>query len=105
MEQGRYVDALPELTLLAAQDPHDDSIQVSLATTLAQMGNTLEALHHLEPVLAHGYPDQKGSLHSLLGGLLRKAGRPAEAAQAFAAARELSAAYQQSSHRDQDQSP
>ncbi len=105
MEQRRYSDALPLLTLLAAQDPHDEGTQVSLATALAQMGNAKEALQHLEPVLASGYPDQKGSLHSLLGGLLRKTGRQAEAAQAFATARQLSEAYQQSSHRDQEQSP
>jgi tetratricopeptide (TPR) repeat protein len=102
MEQGRYADALPLLNLLAAQDPHDQGTQISLATTLAQLGNSSEALQHLEPVLASGYPDQKGSLHSLLGALLRKAGRPTEAAQAFATARQLSQTYQQSAHRDQD---
>jgi tetratricopeptide (TPR) repeat protein len=104
MELGRYADALPQLNLLAAQDPHDKGTQISLATALAQVGSANEALQHLEPVLAAGYPDQKGSLHSLLGGLLRKAGRPSEAAQAFATARQLSEAYQESSHHDQDQS-
>jgi Flp pilus assembly protein TadD len=102
MEQGRYADALPLLSLLATQDPHDQGTQISLATTLAQLGNSTEALQHLEPVLASGYPDQKGGLHSLLGALLRKAGRSTEAAQAFATARQLSQAYQQSAHRDQD---
>jgi tetratricopeptide (TPR) repeat protein len=103
MEQGKYAEALPQLAALAAQDRHDEGTQISLATALAQLGESEEALKHLEPVLAGGYPDQKGNLHSLLGALLRKAGRPAEAAQAFAQARQLSEAYQQSSHRDQDE--
>ena len=103
MEQGKYAEALPLLTALASQDPHDEGTQISLATTLAQVGNSAGALQHLEPVLAGGYPDQKGSLHSLLGALLRKVGRPAEAAQAFATARRLSESYQQRAHRDQDE--
>jgi tetratricopeptide (TPR) repeat protein len=102
MEQGRYADALPQLTVLAAQDPHDDGTQISLATALSQLDKPAQALQHLEPVLASGYPDQKGNLHSLLGALLRKAGRPAEAAQAFVTARQLSETYQQSTHRDQE---
>lgn len=102
MDQGRYEDALPQLMTLAEQDPKDPGTQISLATALSQMGRATEALQHLEPVLASGYPDQKGNLHSLLGALLRKAGRPTEAAQAFATARQLSEAYQQSSHRDQE---
>ncbi len=102
MDQGRYDDALPQLTTLAEQDPKDPGTQISLATALSQTGKPTEALQHLEPVLASGYPDQKGNLHSLLGALLRKAGRPTEAAQAFATARQLSEAYQQSSHRDQE---
>jgi tetratricopeptide (TPR) repeat protein len=102
MEQGRYADALTQLTVLAAQDPHDEGTQISLATALSQLDKPAQALQHLEPVLASGYPDQKGNLHSLLGALLRKAGRPAEAAQAFSTARQLSETYQQSTHRDQE---
>jgi tetratricopeptide (TPR) repeat protein len=104
MEQGRYADALPQLTLLAEQDPHDPGTQISMATALSALGDAPKALQHLEPVLAGGYPDPKGNLHSLLGSLLRKAGRSDEAAQAFAAARKLSETYQQSSHRDQEDS-
>ena len=104
MEQGRYADALPQLTLLAEQDPHDPGTQISMATALSALGNAAQALQHLEPVLAGGYPDPKGNLHSLLGSLLRKTGRSDEAAQAFAAARKLSEVYQQTSHRDQEES-
>jgi tetratricopeptide (TPR) repeat protein len=102
VEQGRYADALPLLTLLATQEPHDEGTQISLATTLSQLDRPADALQHLEPVLASGFPDQKGNLHSLLGALLRKTGRPKEAAQAFATARQLSEAYQESAHRDQN---
>ncbi len=102
MEQGRYADALPQLTVLAEQDPHDQGTQISLATTLAQLDKPAEALAHLQPLIDSGYPDQKGNLHSLLGALLRKTGHPEESAKAFAAARQLSTAYQQSTHRDQD---
>ena len=102
MEQGRYADALPQLTVLAEQDRHDQGTQISLATTLAQLDRPGEALEHLQPVIDSGYPDQKGNLHSLLGALLRKTGHPDAAAKAFAAAHQLSAAYQQSPHRDQD---
>ena len=49
-----------------------------------------------------GYPDEKGSLHYLLGTVLKKMGRTAEADQAFAAATQLSEAFQQKSYRDQD---
>ena len=103
MEQGRYAEALPQLEELAKQDPHDQGTQISLATTLSQLDRPADALAHLQPVIEGGYPDQKGNLHSLLGALLRKTGHPEEAAKAFAAARELSEAYQQSSHRDQEQ--
>jgi predicted Zn-dependent protease len=102
MEQGRYADALPQLTALAEQDPHDPGTQISLATTLSQLDKPDEALQHLQPVIDSGYPDQKGNLHSLLGALLRKTGHPEEAVKAFATARALSTAYQQSSHRDQE---
>lgn len=100
MEQGRYADALPELEELARQDPNDEGTQISLATTLSQLDRPAEALRHLQPVIASGYPDQKGNLHSLLGGLLRKTGHPEEAAKAFAAARSLSETYQESAHKD-----
>jgi tetratricopeptide (TPR) repeat protein len=103
MEQGRYAEALPQLEELAKRDPHDQGTQISLATTLSQLDRPADALAHLQPVIEGGYPDQKGNLHSLLGALLRKTGHPEEAAKAFAAARELSEAYQQSSHRDQEQ--
>ena len=73
-----------------------------LAKALAQTGAAAEAWQKLAPALAQGYPDEKGSLHYLLGTVLRKMGRTAEAEQAFAAATQISEAVQQKSYRDQD---
>jgi Flp pilus assembly protein TadD len=62
-----------------------------------------EALANLGPALRQGYPDEKGSLHYLLGTVLRRMGKSAEAQQAFDTARELSDHFQQGSHQAQDE--
>ncbi len=103
MEQRDYASALPYLRELVKHDPQDVSSHVQLGTACAQTGALEEALHNLGPALAAGYPDQKGSLHYLLGSVLRKIGRIDDAQRAFATARELSDAFQQDSHRDQDE--
>jgi len=101
--QRRYEDALPYLSRLAAHDPRDIAVQVELGMVLAQTGDANEALKHLGPPLEHGYPDEKGSLHALLGTALRKVGRNEEAAQAFAKARTLSDEYQRNAHQGADE--
>lgn len=103
MEQRSYADALPYLEKIVAHDPRDISAQVELGTALAQTGNPTDAVQHLLPALAAGYPDEKGSLHATLGAALRKIGREAEATQAFAQARVLSQAYQSNAHRGGDE--
>jgi predicted Zn-dependent protease len=100
MEQRNYAEAMPYLDKIVAHDPRDASAQVELGTVLAQTGKPADAVQHLLPALAAGYPDEKGSLHATLGAALRKIGRDAEATQAFAQARALSQAYQSSAHRD-----
>lgn len=102
-EQRNYADAIPYLQRIVAHDPRDVSAQVELGTGLAQTGNPTDAVQHLLPALAAGYPDEKGSLHATLGAALRKLGRDAEATQAFAQARALSQAYQSSAHRGADE--
>ena len=77
-------------------------MRIELAKACAQTGVSDEALRNLAPALAQGYPDEKGSLHYLLGTVLKKLGRTAEAEQAFASATQLSEAFQQKSYRDQD---
>jgi predicted Zn-dependent protease len=100
MEQRNYAEAMPYLDKIVAHDPRDASAQVELGSVLAQTGKPADAVQHLLPALAAGYPDEKGSLHATLGAALRKIGRDAEATQAFAQARALSQAYQSSAHRD-----
>jgi tetratricopeptide (TPR) repeat protein len=102
MQDRDYPTALPYLQELAVRDPQDVTMRVELAKALAQTGAAAEACQKLAPALAQGYPDEKGSLHYLLGTVLRKMGRTAEAEQAFAAAKQLSEAFQQKSYRDQD---
>lgn len=102
-EQRNYEDAIPYLEKIVAHDPRDASAQVELGTVLAQTGKPADAVQHLLPALAAGYPDEKGSLHATLGAALRKLGRDAEATQAFAQARALSQAYQSSAHRGGDE--
>jgi Flp pilus assembly protein TadD len=103
IEQRNYVDAIPYLQKIVTHDPRDVSAQVELGTVLAQTDNPADAVQHLFPALAAGYPDEKGSLHATLGVALRKLGRDAEATKAFAQARALSQAYQSNAHRGGDE--
>jgi predicted Zn-dependent protease len=103
MDERDYTAALPYLRQLLSHDPNDLTTRVQLGTACAQTGALAEALQNLAPALAQGYPDEKGSLHSLLGTVLRKMGRTSEANQAFAEARELSDNFQRSSRQDQKQ--
>lgn len=102
MQERDYATALPYLRELVALNSQDVAMRIELGKACAQTGAVDEAWRNLAPALSDGYPDEKGSLHYLLGGVLRKMGRTAEADQAFAVATELSEAFQQKSYRDQD---
>jgi tetratricopeptide (TPR) repeat protein len=102
MQERDYATALPYLQEISARNPQDLTMRIDLAKACAQTGASDDALHNLAPVLAQGYPDEKGSLHYLLGTILKKMGQTAEADKAFAAATQLSDAFQQKSYRDQD---
>jgi tetratricopeptide (TPR) repeat protein len=102
MQERDYSTALPYLRELVASNPQDESTRIELGKACAQTGALNEAWKNLAPALAHGYPDEKGSLHYLLGSVLKKMGRSAEADEAFATATQLSEAFQQKSYRDQD---
>ena len=102
MQERDYSVALPYLRELVNRDPQDESTRIELGKACAQTGVLDEAWRNLAPALAKGYPDEKGSLHYLLGGVLKKMGRNTEADQAFATAAQLSDAFQQKSYRDQD---
>jgi predicted Zn-dependent protease len=94
MSNRDYEQALPWLKQLAVESPGDKTVQVQLGRALAQTGNAAEALQHLAPALASGYPDEKGSLHALLAQVLRQLGSEDEAAKAAAEAHRLSDAFQ-----------
>lgn len=101
--QGRdYPTALPYLRELAARNPQDVTGKVELGKACAQTGALDEAFQNLAPALEHGYPDEKGTLHYLLGTVLKKMGRATDAEQAFATAAQLSDAFQHKSYHDQD---
>jgi len=102
MQDRDYSAALPYLKELAAREPNDVSARVELGKACAESGALVEALENLEPALEHGYPDEKGSLHYLLGTVLKKMGLTSEADHALATAAQLSAAFQQKSYHDQD---
>jgi tetratricopeptide (TPR) repeat protein len=102
MQERDYATALPYLEELTTRNPQDLTMRIELAKALAQTGVSDQALRTLAPTLEQGYPDEKGSLHYLLGSILKKMGRIAEADQAFATATQLSEAFQQKSYRDQD---
>jgi tetratricopeptide (TPR) repeat protein len=102
MQERDYTAALPYLRELVERDPQNESTRVELGKACAESGALEEAWKDLAPALAHGYPDEKGSLHYLLGSVLKKMGRSDEADKAFAAATRLSEAFQQRSYREQD---
>ena len=102
MQERDYQAALLYLRDLVQTDPSDLTTRVDLGRACAQTGALEDALENLRTAIAHGYPDERGSLHSLLGTVLKKMGRDAQAEQAFAEAARLSDAFQQKSYRDQD---
>jgi tetratricopeptide (TPR) repeat protein len=102
MNNREYGEALPLLRQLAVEAPGDKTIALELGRALAQTGDNAQALEFLAPVLAAGYPDEKGASHALLARVLRKLGRDEEAAKAETDARRLSDAYQARSHASGD---
>jgi tetratricopeptide (TPR) repeat protein len=102
MEERDYGSAVPYLKELIIRNPQDLTMRIELAKAYAQTGANDDALRNLAPVLQQGYPDEKGSLHYLLGTILKKMGRTTDADRAFATATQLSEAFQQKSYRDQD---
>jgi predicted Zn-dependent protease len=105
LEQRDYAAALPYLRQLLKHDPQDLSTQVDLGTACAKTGAIEEAFHNLSAPLEQGFPDEKGSLHYLLGTVLHRMGRDSEAQAAFATARQLSENFQHTSRRDQNAQP
>lgn len=105
MSTRDYEQALVWARQLTRDAPGDESAQIELSRALAQTSHPAEALDHLAPMLAAGYPDEKGALHSLEARLLRQLGRDAEAAKAAAEARRLSDAFQSANKNTVSETP
>jgi tetratricopeptide (TPR) repeat protein len=90
-----YASALTLSTHLAEMEPEDAWTRVQQATAYAQTGRTEEAVQQLTSALNAGYPDEKGALHALLAGQLRKLGRDEDARRASSEAIRLADSFQQ----------
>jgi tetratricopeptide (TPR) repeat protein len=101
MNQRDYQAALRVLDRLQKMEPEDAWTHVQMGTAYAQTDRPQDAVHSLEPVLAAGYPDEKGALHALLAGQLRKLGREQEAKSAAEEAIRLANAFQEHSPKSQ----
>jgi len=95
MNERDYPGALVFLNQMLAMDPNDAWTRVQTGIAYAQTGQAEQALRHLQPVLAAGYPDERGALHATLAGVLRKLGREQEAQRAAEEASRLSDRFQQ----------
>jgi len=95
MSERDYAAALSMLDRLAAIEPENQWIGVQRATAYAQTSRPAEAVRALQPALDRGYPDEKGSLHAMLAGQLRKLGRTEDASRATAQAIRLADAFAQ----------
>jgi tetratricopeptide (TPR) repeat protein len=95
MSERDYPQALLLLAKLARMQPDDPWTRVQFATAYAQTGRPQEAVSNLQPVLLAGYPDEKGALHALLAGQLRKLGRDQDAKAAAEQAVKLANTFEQ----------
>jgi tetratricopeptide (TPR) repeat protein len=95
MSERDYAQALSVLARFARMRPDDPWARVQFATAYAQTGRPQDAVRNLQPVLLAGYPDEKGALHALLAGQLRKLGREQDAKAAAQQAVKLANTFEQ----------
>lgn len=93
-----YESAIPPLQQALQVQPANLRVQLLLGTAYARSGRAREALPLLESLLTRGYPDEKGTCHYLLGGVLRRMGRTQDAERAFEKAKHLSDSFSRSAH-------
>jgi tetratricopeptide (TPR) repeat protein len=94
MSERDYFGALVFLKKMIAMDPTNAWARVQMGTAYAQSGRPEQAVRYLQLTLAAGYPDEKGALHAVLAGALRKLGREQEAKTAAAEASRLADSFQ-----------
>jgi tetratricopeptide (TPR) repeat protein len=97
-----YPEALKVLDKLASMDPGDAWTRVQQGVAYAQTGHPEDAVRYLEPALRAGYPDERGALHALLAGQLRKLGREEQAKSAADEAVKLANAFQEHAQPDNE---
>ena len=97
-----YPEALEVLDKMASMDPGDPWTRVQQGVAYAQTGHPEDAVRYLEPALGAGYPDERGALHALLAGQLRKLGREQQAKTAADEAIKLANAFQEHAQPDND---
>jgi tetratricopeptide (TPR) repeat protein len=102
MNERDYAGALEFLNKMLAMRPNDAWTRVQLGIAYAQTEQPQRALDYLQPVLAAGYPDERGALHATLAGVLRELGREQEAQTATAEANRLSDLFQQHAQKSGD---
>jgi predicted Zn-dependent protease len=102
MSERHYPEALVVLKKMVAMDPANAWARVQMGTAYAQSGRPEEAVRFLQPALAAGYSDEKGALHAVLAGALRKLGRMEEAKAAAAEASRLADSFQAQDKKSQD---
>ncbi|HET7151965.1 MAG TPA: tetratricopeptide repeat protein [Candidatus Acidoferrum sp.] len=102
MNERDYPAALESLNKMLALRPNDAWTRVQLGIAYAQTEQPQRALDCLHTALAAGYPDERGALHAMLAGVLRKLGREQEAQTAAAEANRLSDLFQQHGQKSID---
>jgi tetratricopeptide (TPR) repeat protein len=102
MSERDYPRALAVLKKMMAMDPQDNWIGAQMGIAYAQTGQPGEAVRYLEPVLAAGYPDEKGALHAMLAGALHKLGREQDAKVAAEEASRLANVFQEHAKTSRD---
>jgi tetratricopeptide (TPR) repeat protein len=105
MSERDYATALDLLGRLAEMDPDDTWTRVQQGTAYAQTGHPDEAVRYLKPALDAGYPDEKGALHAVLAGQLRKLGREQDARNATDEAIKLADSFQDHTKNKPDEHP
>lgn len=94
MNERDYPGALVFLNKMLLLDPTDAWTQVQAGIAYAQTGRPQQALRYLQPVLAQGYPDERGALHGTLARVLHTLGREQEAQRAAEEAERLANLFQ-----------
>jgi tetratricopeptide (TPR) repeat protein len=98
IQERDYSAAIPVLEKLLTTH-RDIAAQVLLGTAYAKTGPADRSVHLLETALGHGYPDERGTVHYVLGTAMRQLGRDQEAARLFKKAQTLSEAFARSTGR------